>query len=41
MEIEARSKISEVHREIMPDIERIEFDLKAIERKYMGVLVKQ
>ena len=40
-EAEARSKINEVLRELMPDIERIEFDVKAIERKYMGALVLQ
>lgn len=40
-ETEARSKISEVLRELMPDIERIELDLEAIERKYMGVPLQQ
>jgi hypothetical protein len=40
-EAEARAKINEVLRELMPDVELIEFDLKAIEQKYMGALVQQ
>lgn len=39
-ETEARSKIDEVLCELMPEIERIEFDLKAIEQKYSGALVR-
>ena len=40
-EAEARAKINEVLRELMPDVERIESDLKAIELKYEGALVEQ
>ena len=39
-ETEARSKIDEVLCELMPEIERIEFDLKVIEQKYSGALVR-
>jgi hypothetical protein len=38
-ESEARSKIGEVLSHIMPDIDRIELDLKEIEQKYSGALV--
>ena len=38
-ETDARSKIDEALCEIMPDVERIEADLEAIELKYMGALV--
>ena len=40
-ETEARTKINEVLRELMPDVERIESDLRAIELMYMGALVQQ
>jgi hypothetical protein len=40
-ETEARSKIDEALSELMPDVEGIESDLKAIELKYMGALVQQ
>ena len=40
-ETKARSKIDEALCELMPDVERIESDLNAIELKYMGALVQQ
>jgi hypothetical protein len=40
-ETEARAKIDEALCELMPDVERIEFDLQAVEMKYMGALAQQ